>query len=341
MTKPVGVGLLGLGSIGSTHARAIGELRELAELRAFSGGDPRRSADAGWPDAVQVPPDELVARPDVDVVAVCSPSEHHAEHAAAALTAGKHVVVEKPLALTVADADRVVELAARSGRVAAVISQRRFEDEYAAVKQLLTDGTLGRVRLAVTQVHWWRDAEYYRAAPWRTRMDSGGGSLMNQGVHNIDLLQWLCGPVEDVTAQYATLAHGIDAEDTTVATLRFASGALGTLSTSTATPPGSPATVTLHLDRGVVELGQGEILRWDVDGVPRPAQTGNPASGAADPAAIGMTGHVAQWRDVLDAVREGRAPAVPAEDGAAAVRLMRAIYQAAETGRAVRPGQLS
>ena len=170
-------------------------------------------------------------------------------------------------------------------------------------------------------------------------MAAGGGSLMNQGVHNVDLLQWLCGPVEEVTAQYATLAHDIDAEDTTVATLRFASGALGLLSTSTATPPGSPATVTLHLDRGVVELGQGEILRWEVDGVPRPAQSGNPASGAADPAAIGTAGHVAQWRDVLSAVRDGRPPAIPAEEGAATVRLISAVYRAAESGRAVRPGE--
>ncbi len=341
MTRPVGVGVLGLGSIGTTHARALGELAELAEVRAYSGGNESRSAEAGWPDAVRVEPEELVQRPDVDLVAVCSPSEYHADQAVAALEAGKHVVVEKPLALTVADADHVVELARRRGLLAAVISQRRFEPEYRAVEQLLADGTLGRVRLASTHVHWWRDDDYYRAAPWRASMAGGGGSLMNQGVHNVDLLQWLCGPVTEVTAQYATLAHDIDAEDTTVATLRFTGGALGVLSTSTATPPGSPATVTLHLDRGVVELGQGEILRWDVDGVPRPSVTGAAASGAADPAAIGISGHVTQWADVLAAVREGRTPAVPAAEGAAVVRLMRAVYRAAETGRAVRPEELA
>src|SRR5699024_3137744 len=152
-------------------------------------------------------------------------------------------------------------------------------------------------------------------------MAGGGGSLMNQGVHNVDLLRWLCGPVAAVTAQYATLAHSMDAEDTTVATLRFASGALGMISTSTATPPGSPATVTLHSDRGVAELGQGEILRWDVDGVPAPTSASGIGSGAADPTAIGIAGHVQQWRDVLEAIDIGRPAAITAADGAETLRL--------------------
>src|SRR5699024_10814743 len=200
---------------------------------------------------------------------------------------------------------RVVALAAEHGVVAAVISQRRLEPEYAALKEMLDSGALGQLRLATTQVHWWREPDYYRAAPWRTSMSAGGGSLMNQGVHNVDLLRWLCGPVAAVTAQYGTLAHDIEAEDPTVATLRFANGALGLISTSTATPPGSPATITLHLDRGVVELGQGEVRRWDVDGVAEPAVASGIGSGAADPTAIGIAGHVQQWRDVLNSIRTG------------------------------------
>src|SRR5699024_7368700 len=132
---------------------------------------------------------------------------------------------------------------------------------------------------------------YYRVAPWRGTMAGGGGSLMNQGVHNVDLLRWLCGPVAEVTAQYSTLGHGIEAEDTTVATLHLASGGLGMISTSTATPPGSPATLTLQLARGVVELGQGEVLRWDLEGVPAPEIASGIGSGAADPTAIGIAGH--------------------------------------------------
>jgi len=340
VTKELGVGILGLGGIGLTHARALREIAPDVRLQAFSGGDAERAGEAGWPDAVQVAPEELVRSPGVDVVAVCSPSAEHASHAMSAMAAGRHVVVEKPLALTVADADRVVALAAEHGVVAAVISQRRLEPEYAALKDKLARGALGRLRLATTQVHWWREPDYYQAAPWRSSMAGGGGSLMNQGVHNVDLLRWLCGPVTAVTAQYGTLAHDIEAEDTTVATLQFANGALGMISTSTATPPGSPATVTLHLDRGVVELGQGEVRRWDVDGVPEPVGTSGISSGAADPAAIGIAGHVQQWRDVLTSIRTGAAPAVSAADGAETVRLLCAVYRAADTGRTVRPEEL-
>lgn len=340
MSTEVGVGILGLGGIGVTHARALRELAPNVRLHAYSGGDAARATESGWPEAEQVAPDDLAGAPDVDVVAVCSPSEQHAAHALAALEAGKHVVVEKPLALQVSDAERIVALAAERGAVAAVISQRRLEPEYAALQEVLASGALGQIRLATTQVHWWRDEAYYQAAPWRTAMAGGGGSLMNQGVHNVDLLRWLCGPVTEVTAQYGTLAHEMDAEDTTVATLRFASGALGMISTSTATPPGSPATVTLHTDRGVVELGQGEVLRWDVDGVPAPTVASGIGSGAADPRAIGIAGHVQQWRDVLAAIRTGAAPAVSAADGAETVRLLCAVYEAAETGRSINPEEL-
>lgn len=343
MSARLGVGIIGMGSIGATHARALNELRDQVTLLAYSGGGPAAAGEAGWPDAVQVAPDDVASQDGVDVVVICSPSECHGTQTLAALRAGRHAVVEKPLAVRVADAERIVELAREQRRQVVMIAQRRFEHQHRAVKELLDAGRLGQLRLATTQVHWSRDDAYYAAAPWRTSMAGGGGSLMNQGVHNVDLLRWLAGPVEAVTAQYATLGHDMDAEDTTVATVRFESGALGMISTSTATPPGDPATVRLHLDRGVIELGQGEVLRWDVDGVeaPPPADSAAPASGAADPMAIGIAGHVHQWRDVVAALTQGRTPAVDAVDAAQTVRLLCAIYEAGATGRAVRPEELS
>ena len=338
MDTVIGVGLIGLGTIGRSHARALDALRERARLRAFSGGDTAAASAAGWPDAAQVQPDELLDRGDIDVVAICSPSGVHAEQTLAALAAGKHVVVEKPLALTAADADRIVGLAAERGLTVSTISQRRLEPEVVAVRRALEAGTLGAIRLATTHVHWWRGEDYYSAAAWRGDPAGGGGSLMNQGVHNVDLLHWLAGPVESVTAQQATLAHDSEAEDTTVATVRLSSGALGLISTTTATPPGTPATLTLHCERGVVEIGQGEITRWDVDGAPAP-QIGTDVEGigvgASDPTAIGITGHIQQWSDILAAIVEHREPAITAADGAATVRLIDAITTAARTGRLV------
>jgi len=335
-TGRLGVGIVGLGGIGAIHARALAELDGRARLVAYSGGGPDVAAAAGWPEAVRVPHADVAHHEGVDVVAICSPTETHAAHAVAALEAGRHVVVEKPLAVTVDDAERVARLAEERGLLVSMVSQRRFEPEHLHLQRLLRAGELGELRLASTEVHWYRDDAYYAQAPWRTSMAGGGGSLMNQGVHNVDLLRWLCGPVASVTAQYGTLAHAMDAEDTVVATLRFKSGALGLISTSTATPPGSPATLTLHLSRGVVELGQGAVLRWEVDGVAPPADSSREiASGAAAPLAIGHAGHLNQWRDIVRALDADGAPAVGARDAVETVRLLCAVYEAAETGHTV------
>ncbi|MBD8062854.1 Gfo/Idh/MocA family protein [Oceanitalea stevensii] len=338
----IGVGIVGLGGIGAIHARALAELGERVRLVAYSGGGPDVVAAAGWHDAVRVAHEEVAQQDGVDVVAICSPTQTHAALALAALEAGRHVVVEKPLAVTVGEAEAVARLAEERGLLVSMVSQRRFEPEHVHVQRLLRSGELGQLRVASTEVHWHRDDAYYAAAPWRTSMAGGGGSLMNQGVHNVDLLRWLCGPVESVTAQYATLAHDMDAEDTTVATVRFASGALGLISTSTATPPGSPATIMLRLSTGVVELGQGSVERWEVGDVPPPAGSSREiSSGAAAPLAIGHAGHLNQWRDIVRALDDGAPPAVGARDAVETVRLLCAIYEAAETGRATNPATLT
>ncbi|GAB3759166.1 Gfo/Idh/MocA family protein [Microlunatus parietis] len=340
----LGVGIVGLGSIGVTHAQALAAIAEAGDqpvsLVAYSGGNPGKAAEAGWPDAEQLSVDAVIKHPGISVIAVAGPSQVHGELTIAALEAGKHVLVEKPLTLLVGEAERIRRLAREQGRIVRMVAQRHYETEYAHVKQLIDAGDLGALRLAATQVHWWRDDDYYTAAAWRGSMAAGGGSVMNQGVHNIDLLRWLAGPVARVTAQYATLGHAIDAEDTTVATLSFRSGALGMISISTATPPGTPATVTLQFASGGIELGQGEVIRWDVPAA-RPAAGEEVRSGAADPANIGIAGHVTQWRQLIDALGSDPHEQPDLDDAVATVRLLCAIYAAAESGRAVNPDELS
>jgi UDP-N-acetyl-2-amino-2-deoxyglucuronate dehydrogenase len=333
----IGVGIVGMGGIGRMHAQALAALAGRARLVAFSG----RPSSAGPPEtAVRLGPHEVMAHPEVDVVAICTPSGTHAALALAALEAGRHVVVEKPLALDVGDALRVARAARERGLMVSMIAQRRLESENVALRRALDDGALGELRLATTHVHWHRDDDYYRAAGWRSAADQGGGSLMNQGVHTVDLLRWLCGPVESVTAQSGTLAHTIEAEDTTVATLRFASGALGVVTTTTATPPGFPATVSLYGSLGSVELGQGEVRRWDVPGVPRPP-AGPSANGSADPLAIGYAGHLAQWTRIIGALETASSVPVGIDDAVETVRLLCALETAAASGRAVRPADLA
>jgi predicted dehydrogenase len=330
-TGGFGVGIVGMGGIGMMHARALRELEGRARLVAFSGREPANPLGPAAQPAERLEPDAVIAHPDVDVVAICTPSGTHAALALAALEAGRHVVVEKPLALDVDDALRVAHAAHERGLSVSMIAQRRLETEHVAVKKAIDDGALGELRLATTHVHWYRDDDYYRAAGWRSSAGQGGGSLMNQGVHNVDLLRWLCGPVESVTAQSGTLAHTIEVEDTTVATLRFVSGALGVVTTTTAAPPGFPATISLFGSRGSVELGQGEVRRWDVPGVPPPG-AGRIASGAADPLAIGHAGHLAQWTQIVSALETSAPVPVGIDDAVETVRLLSAIYRAGADG---------
>lgn len=336
----ISVGILGLGAIGVTHAQALASLAGAGQdvrVEAFSGGSVRTAADAGWPRARMLPPELLITDPAVDVIAVCTPSGWHARHILAALDAGKHVVVEKPMATTTADARAVCDRAAAGGLIVSPLAQRRFEPLSVALKQQIESGRLGRVVLGETFVHWHRDDGYYDAARWRGEAGGGGGSLMNQGLHNVDLLCWLLGEVREVTGMTATLGHRIDVEDTTVGCLRFASGALGLVATTTATPPGEPAELAVRTTLGSVRIDQNRFLSWDFGALdpPEPTQPADgPISGASDPAAIGLAGHIAQWTDVLTALRSGRPPAIGPEDGLATVAVLDGIYRSAETGRA-------
>lgn len=331
----IGIGIVGMGSIGVKHAEIVATLGD-TRLVAASGGTPDSPARAGHPEALHCAPEEVISHPDVEIVVICTPSGLHGTHALAALKAGKHVVVEKPLSVDVAAAEEVVRLAEQRQRFVSVISQRRLEPTSQYLKQQLAAGRLGRPILGETFCHWYRDDAYYTHASWRSEQDQGGGSLMNQGLHSVDLLAWLLGPVTRVTAQKATLGHSMTAEDTTTATMNFASGALGVVVTTTATPPGRPAILDVFTSAGSAEFADSDIIRWDFPSAPPPTQPPAPAgSGASDPMAIGSAGHLAQWRDIIHAYRSGRQPAIGARDGLATVRLLCGIYEAADSGHEV------
>lgn len=326
------VGLVGLGSIGATHAAALAQLSDQADLVVASGGgdDPIES----WPQAQRSTPGEILHRTDLDLIVVASPSNQHAEHAMAAMDAGTSCVVEKPIATTASDADALLR-AAQSGTARLYpIAQRRLEEQHVAIKDLLDSGELGRLLLAEVVVHWYRDPQYYAASAWRTQMP-GGGSLMNQGLHSVDLLSWFLGPLESVTGHVTTLGHGGEAEDTSVLAVRAAGGALGSVITTTATQPGDPALLTLRTTKGAIELSHTEIVRWEVEGVDRPEAHSEVAAGSADPKAIGIAGHVQAWNDVLAAWRNGTEASVTAVDAWRTVTLIDGAYTSARTGARV------
>ena len=334
-----GFGIVGTGVIAAMHAAAIATLpgTRLAAVTDVAGGAAAAFAAARG-CAAEPSLDALLARPDVDVVCVCVPSGLHAEVGVRAARSGKHLVVEKPLHVTLAAADRLIEAARAAGVTLTVISQHRFDPGLIELKRLIGVGALGRLLLAEASTKWYRTQGYYDSAAWRGTWAMDGGSLMNQGVHYVDLLRWCMGPVTEVTAVYATQAHQIEVEDTALAIVRFGSGAVGTILSSTAAFPGFPQRLEVTGAEGTVIVEDGRIVRRAF-GPSAGADTGaGPGSvgAAADPAAIDVASHASQLADLLAAVEEGREPAVDGQAGREALEIVCAVYESARTGRPVR-----
>lgn len=330
------IGLIGPGAIGQTHARAIAEIPG-AMLAAVAGGTPDDVAALAGGQAAQwyEGSKAMIAGADLDVVVIATPSGAHYAPAAQAIAAGRHVLVEKPLCVDWEEAARLVVAGEQAGLTCGVVSQRRLEPQHVYIHDALRAGRLGAPRLIEADVHWWRSPDYYREKPWRAEVGHGGGSLFNQGIHSLDLMLWLFGPVTNVQGVAATLGHDLAVEDTTAAILTFASGAIGTLVTSTATPPGHDAGLRMFTDRGAFTLAHATVTRWDFPDMPAPGSSSGIASGAANPGDIGIAGHVQQWRDFIAAIHAQRAPAVSFREGFEAVRVASAIYRAAAEKRAV------
>jgi UDP-N-acetyl-2-amino-2-deoxyglucuronate dehydrogenase len=286
-----------------------------------------------------------MARDDVDAVCICTPSGMHAEQAIAAARAGKHVLVEKPMALTLADADAMIAASAEAGVLLGVALQRRAEPEFQQLQAAIAAGKLGRLVLGSVSVPYMRAQSYYDSAAWRgTWALDGGGALMNQGIHLLDLLLWLMGDAVEARATATTLAHDIEVEDCITATLRFANGALGSLMATTAAAPGFPHRVEIYGDRGGVQIEGEQVIRWEGEGSePAPAESTErrepiAAGAGSSPAGIGAVGHTRLLADFAAAIRERRGPLVPGAEGRRALALVLAIYEAARTGQAVQVG---
>jgi UDP-N-acetyl-2-amino-2-deoxyglucuronate dehydrogenase len=280
----------------------------------------------------------LVRRPDVDIVAITSSSGSHARLALAAIAAGKHVVVEKPMAMSAADAGRMIAAAAGRGVTLAVISQRRFEPVNQAAHRAVTGGALGRLLLVEVSCPYYRTQEYYDSADWRGTVADDGGALMNQSIHSVDLMLWMAGPARDVFGRMATQTHRMEAEDLALASVSFASGAFGTIMASTSIRPGFLPGLALYGELGTIKLEGSEVVHWTVPGVERPRAAGAASAGVQSPQLASHEHHRAQLGDLLDAIEGGRPPAVSGEDGRRAVALVEGVYRSAGAQRPVALG---
>jgi predicted dehydrogenase len=337
----VNVGILGGGNISATHARAVAALpgcRVAAVWGARTEVASRIAAEHSASFYADL--DQFLDHRPLDLVAIGSPSGLHAEHAAAAARRGVHVLVEKPLDISTGRIDALLSDVARAGVTLGVFFQDRLKPDLLRVKQLVDEGRLGRILLASARVKWYRPPDYYSASRWRgTWALDGGGALMNQGIHTVDVLRWLLGPVSSVTAATGTLLHTIEVEDTAVATLRFASGALATLEAATSAYPGFPRHIELTGVEGTLVVEGDTLTALHVRGTPDAAIGPPPARSAseASPIVADATAHRRVVEDFINAIRTGRKPACDGEEGRHSVAIVEAIYESARSGRACQP----
>lgn len=348
--KDYGIAVVGAGNIAAAHIDAVSRLpnarltgvasRTVAKAQALAERHGTRAYDSV---------EQAVNDPAVDIVAVCTPSGAHLDVALLAIKAGKHVVVEKPLEVTAERARRLSDAAEQAGVALATIFMSRFGDANAFVKGAVEQGRLGPLVQGDAYVKWYRDQAYYDSGAWRgTWSLDGGGALMNQAIHQVDLLLWIMGPVAEVFAYADTLTHErLEVEDTLVAVLRFANGALGSISAATSLWPGRPKALHVHGADGVAIVEDDVLVDWRTRSGGDEERTevlarygGHATGGAADPMAISFENHRRQYADLLAALDEGRAPAVDGYEGVRSVALIEAIYRSVREGSPVRIADL-
>jgi predicted dehydrogenase len=333
------VGIIGCGGISRAHARAVAAI---PSARLVAGADivPERLEAAkqsyggidGYLDY-----HELLARDDIDVVCVCTPSGLHGQVAIDAAKAKKHVMTEKPLDVNLEQADAMIKAAKENGVKLSVIFQNRFRPMVVRAKQMIEEGRLGDILLASGYVKWYRTQEYYDSGlKWRgTLALDGGGALINQAVHTVDLLQWMVGPVASVTAQKATVAHKIEGEDIALGLFKYRNGAMGVFEASTVCYPGSAARVEIHGTKGGVTV-DGDKMTLGIKGEEKSEESEAEASGvSADPLALSAGMHAVQLSRFFEAIREDKEPDPSGEEGRKALEIIVAFYQSADTGKPV------
>ena len=344
--KKLGFAVVGAGVIGRVHCHALRHLPDTAELLVVADNNPERAAalaaEFGIPDST-TDIDALLARTDIDAVTICTPSGLHADLAVAALDAGKHVVVEKPIDISLEAADRIIDAEKRSGKKVTVISQHRFDKSTEKVLESIRAGNLGTITSAIASHSWWRGQTYYDSGDWRgTWALDGGGAIMNQTVHTINLLVTAVGTPVEVFAHTACLAHErIEVEDTAAAVVKFASGALGIIHGTTAAYPGLDASLRIFGSKGSAVIANDELVFFHENVGPAPEVKMSEGTGLNQvtdefklgPADLGLgEAHQRQLADFIDAVQNDRAPRVGTTDARTSLAVILALYQSARTG---------
>lgn len=338
--KKYGIGIVGCGNISDTHAEAIMKAPKGDLIAAHSRTD---ALVKTFCEKYDITPftsyEEFLGNPDLDIVIICTPSGTHLDYGKSAAEAGKHVIVEKPIETTVERGQSLIDSCNENDVKLAVIYQSRFMEDVMEMKELIDNQQVGDIFMASASVKWFRDQEYYSNSSWRgTFALDGGGAVINQSIHTIDLLQWFMGGVKTISAFKGTFTHeGIEAEDNAVACLEFNNGAIGVFEASTSITPPQDRKVEINGTRGTVTL-KGETLQkklGDLEAADQEHNAGE-ATGAASPLS-GMTyqDHKNQYDAILDAFHHHTEPVVSGEDSLQSLAIVEALYKAADEQKPV------
>ena len=329
-------GILGCGTIGDVHARAISEL-DIAELVAFCDPNEQRADEYTKRHSAKryyLNYGEMLSAEDIDAVAICTPSGMHAEQAITALNAGKHVLLEKPMALNEKDAKAILDAAERSGKTLSVIFQARYADDIIRLKRHIENGDLGNIVFCDIYMKFWRDDAYFKASPWRgTFAMDGGGALMNQGIHGIDIMHYMLGQPKLLSANVKTMVHNIEVEDTAIAMVEYPCGSLGVIEAATSTPPGFGRRIEINGTNGYAVISDVTLEKLFISGesiIDRPPET--MMGLASDPSKMGHDMHLLQIRNFVRSIRGEEKLLSTALDGYNAVSFIEKIYNESKNG---------
>jgi UDP-N-acetyl-2-amino-2-deoxyglucuronate dehydrogenase len=335
----VHIGLIGGGNISETHARAASEIPGVS-ITAVYGTNAEKIArlSARYGATPYANLEKFLAHRPMEMVAIGSPSGLHAEQGIAAARQGLHVLTEKPLDISTARADELIAATAQAQVKLGVFFQDRFKTDLIRLKELVDTGLLGKLILADARVKWFRPASYYGDSKWRgtLRLD-GGGALINQAIHTVDLLLWLCGEVAAVQAVRRTALHKIETEDTLVALLEFKNGAIGSFQAATSAFPGYPRRVELTGSEGTIVVEHDRLLSADMRQPPKDFQsTGNDWNASASSATVSdVRGHKAALMDFIHAIETNGTPRCSGAEGRKSVAVVEAIYAACSSDKKV------
>jgi len=334
----LGFAILGAGMVAEYHLNAIQECADLgARLVGVGHYNPARYDEISQRFGVPARSyDDVLADPAVDAVCICTPSGQHAQETIAAASSGKHVLVEKPMALSLPDADAMIAACRENGVQLGVCLQRRAEPLFRRVHDAIHGGDLGEITLGVVTMPYYRDEPYYAQADWRGTWEmDGGGVLMNQGIHIIDLLLWFLGDPVDVHAFADSRHRSVEIEDTAGTVLRFANGAVATITATVATEPGFPHRLEVYGTNGGIQIEGESVLRWGLADEaketvePWPVATEQVDPGmAGDPRGISTSGHIAILKDFISGIRRGEDPVIDGTEGRRSIAALLAVYEA-------------